>query len=171
MCDYSLHHFPNRLAQEGEPLVVHRFPSATLGLASIVDLRASANAKADQSRRGFWARIKDFFTMTEAKRVSAVCVPPGAQLMLRDIPARLQEEFKVQSEEQVVFTQLGADAFSYRDAVRFGNGREVLLQKLKEGQRVNVLCLSLPDELPQREEFVATPLIRWGRSDSQPMVR
>jgi hypothetical protein len=27
MCDYSLHHYPNRLAEEGEALVVHRFPS------------------------------------------------------------------------------------------------------------------------------------------------
>lgn len=52
-------------------------------------------------------------------------------------------------------TQLSAGAFSYRDAVRFSNGREVLLQRLKEGQRAVVLCLSLPDELPRREEFVA----------------
>jgi hypothetical protein len=34
MCDYSLAHYPNRLAVEGEQLVVHRFSSGTLGLAS-----------------------------------------------------------------------------------------------------------------------------------------
>ncbi len=155
MCDYSLHHFPNRLAQEGEPLVVHRFPSTTLGLASPADLRGSANIRVGQSRDGFWARLRDFFTVPKARTVPAVCVPPGAQLLLRDIPGHLQEELKVRSEEQVVFTQLGADPFCYRDAVRFRNGREVLLQRLKEGQRADVLCLSLPDELPQREEFVA----------------
>ena len=33
MCDYSLAHFPNRLAVEGEQLVVHRFATRTLGLA------------------------------------------------------------------------------------------------------------------------------------------
>jgi len=33
MCDYSLAHFPNRLAVEGEQLIVHRFDSGTLGLA------------------------------------------------------------------------------------------------------------------------------------------
>jgi len=32
MCDYSLAHFPNRLAVEGEQLVVHRFGARTLGL-------------------------------------------------------------------------------------------------------------------------------------------
>jgi hypothetical protein len=34
MCDYSLAHYPNRLAVEGEQLVVHRFSSGTVGLAS-----------------------------------------------------------------------------------------------------------------------------------------
>ena len=31
MCDYSLAHFPNRLAVAGEELVVHRFNTGTLG--------------------------------------------------------------------------------------------------------------------------------------------
>jgi hypothetical protein len=163
MCDYSLNHFPNRLAHEGETLVVHRFPSTTLGLASSVDLQAPPNAKAGQSRRGFWARVRDFFIMPEAKAVPAVCVPPGARLLLQGIPAHLREELNVRSEEEVVFTQLGADAFSYRDAVRFSSGREVLLQRLKEGQRALVLNLSLPDELPQREELVAATPGGWAR--------
>jgi hypothetical protein len=34
MCDYSLAGVPNRLAVEGEELVVHRFPTGALGLAS-----------------------------------------------------------------------------------------------------------------------------------------
>jgi hypothetical protein len=38
MCDYSLHVFPNRLASEGEELVVHRFGGTSLGLASRSDL-------------------------------------------------------------------------------------------------------------------------------------
>ena len=34
MCNYSLAGLPSRLAVEGEQLVVHRFPTGTLGLAS-----------------------------------------------------------------------------------------------------------------------------------------
>jgi hypothetical protein len=34
MCDYSLAGIPNRLAVEGEELVVHPFPTGALGLAS-----------------------------------------------------------------------------------------------------------------------------------------
>ena len=34
MCDYSLTGIPNRLAVEGEELVVHRFRTGSLGLAS-----------------------------------------------------------------------------------------------------------------------------------------
>ncbi len=45
--------------------------------------------------------------------------------------------------EEVTFTQISAAANSYRDAVRFANGREVRLQELREGQRVRVLDLSL----------------------------
>jgi hypothetical protein len=33
MCDYSLAHFPNRLAVEGEQLIVHRFDTLSIGLA------------------------------------------------------------------------------------------------------------------------------------------
>jgi hypothetical protein len=44
--------------------------------------------------------------------------------------------------EDVSFVQQNAEAFSYRDAVRFGNGKEILLQFLRLGQRVDVLRLS-----------------------------
>ncbi len=72
----------------------------------------------------------------------AVCVPPGARLLVRDIPARLQLELGLESEaEKVVFTQTSASA-SFRDAIRFRNGTDLLLQRLSEGQRVHVLALS-----------------------------
>ncbi len=47
----------------------------------------------------------------------------------------------------MTFTQITAAVNSYRDAVRFPNGREVRLQELREGQRVTVLDLSLAEEL------------------------
>jgi len=34
MCDYSLHGIKNRLAEEGEVLVVHRFHTGSKGLTS-----------------------------------------------------------------------------------------------------------------------------------------
>ena len=39
MCDYSLMAIPNRVAVSGDELVVHRFQTGTVGLASASDLR------------------------------------------------------------------------------------------------------------------------------------
>ena len=126
MCDYSLAGVPNRLAVEGEELVVHRFPTGTLGLAS-----------PDTSLARSW------FSMVRSARVTpAVCVPPGTRLLLRDIPADLQDALGVGTTEQVTFVQQSAEAYQYRDAVRFQNGREILLQELHCSQRVVVLSLS-----------------------------
>ena len=83
-------------------------------------------------------------------------MPPGARLLVRDIPKDLQGQLDVQATEEVTFVQLSAEAYQYRDAVRFRNGREVLLQRLKCGQRVKVLSLSCADsreaEHQRREE-------------------
>ena len=134
MCDYSLAGIPNRLAAEGEQLMVFRFPTGALGLTS-------PNA----SLWRFWS-----------KQTPAVCIPPGARLLLRDIPKHLQQHYHVQATEEVTFVQLSAEAYEYRDAVRFGNGREVLLQWLKCGQDVEVLSLcsdeSRQEEHQRREE-------------------
>jgi len=155
MCDYSLHQQRNRLALGGETLVVYRFPSSTLGLASPAELQAIADEKANRRRPRVWLAIVDFFSAPIGDKVTAVCVPPGAQLRLRDIPARLRQNLNVQDEEEVVFTQLSAESNRHRDAVRFGCGCEVLLQELEQGQRVFVISTFLPDEMPERVEFVA----------------
>ena len=42
MCDYSLMVIPNRLAQEGEELVTHRFWTGSLGFASPLDMCKAA---------------------------------------------------------------------------------------------------------------------------------
>ena len=124
MCDYSLAGIPNRLAVEGEELVVHRFSTGSIGLASPC---------ASPSR--WWS----------GKQTPAVCVPPSAQLLLRDIPKDLQEQFGVGGTEEVTFVQLSATVYQFRDAVRFSNGREIPLQKLRCGQHVDVLSLSSGD--------------------------
>ena len=123
MCDYSLAGLPSRLAVEGEQLVVHRFSTGSLGLASPCP-----------SLSRWWA-----------KQTPAVCVPPGAVLLLQDIPKDLQQQLGVGRTEDVTFVQVSATPYQYRDAVRFSNGREFLLQKLRCGQRVDILSLSSAD--------------------------
>ena len=142
MCDYSLHTQPNRLAIEGERLIVHRFSRGSIGLASPSDLQ-----DAKPQPWWSWTTIKTWFQIHEAelRPICAVCVPPGARLVVREIPENLQQEFKVSEAEQVTSVQLSADEYTYRDAVRFSNGSKLLLQKLHPGQRVDVLRLS-PDE-------------------------
>ena len=132
MCDYSLAGIPNRLAVEGEELVVHRFPTGSIGLASPCASR-------------WWS----------AKQNPAVCVPPGARLILHDVPERLQHNLTVGPIEEVTFVQLSATPYQFRDAVCFSNGREIRLQEFSEGMRVRVLKMSLPEDSsfePDREE-------------------
>jgi hypothetical protein len=137
MCDYSLTNVPNRLAEESESLVVHRFPSGTKGFAS------PAGLKPTEKPRGAFGLLMALCTPSVS---CAVCVPPGARLLLHDIPERLQQQLGVSAQEEVTFTQLSAEAYRHRDAIRFANGRQVLLQNLPQGQRVAVLCLSSEQE-------------------------
>ena len=117
MCDYSLMGFPNRLAVAGEELVVHRFPTTSLGLVSPSSLTPAEDSK--DRPRGFWSTLKSWFQ--EAPPVVAVCIPPGSQLLLQDVPSCIQERLRVGSIEEVTFTQTTASANAHRDAIRFGH--------------------------------------------------
>jgi hypothetical protein len=146
MCDYSLMAVPNRLAREGEELVTHRFPTGSLGMASPADVRAATTPR-PAARRSIWQNIRAFFDPTAAPAVCAVCLPPGARLLIRDIPPRLQQLWGVCDREEAVFTQISAAANTYRDAVRFAGGREVRLQEFREGMRVRVMDLTGTEQL------------------------
>jgi hypothetical protein len=152
MCDYSLMNVPNRLAREGEELVAHRFDSGSMGLASYADLHPNVDPSAP-AKKTFWSMVKQIVEAPAASQVPAVCIPPGAHLMLRDIPEQMQHERGIGAAEEVVFTQITAASHRYRDAVRFQDGQEVLLQWLREGQRVRVLALGpedgVADTLPE----------------------
>ena len=90
-----------------------------------------------------WQTIKSFFDPSrEAAVTPAVCIPPGAHLIVKDVPPDLQRQFHVSAEEGVVFTQISADVNSYRDAIRFQNGCQIRLRGLREGMRVEVLSLA-----------------------------
>jgi hypothetical protein len=146
MCDYSLMAMPNSLAVSGEELIVHRFEAGSVGLASALDLRRIKECRKAQFR-GVWPTIKAFFSPSDSRSIPAVCIPPGARLLIRDIPAKLQQECGFQDGvKEAVFTQVTAVVNTFRDAVRFQNGVEVLLQRFDEGQRVRVLDLSLAEE-------------------------
>ena len=145
MCDYSLMHYPNRLAVQDEELVAYRFPSGSIGLASPADLRPKP-APPGAAPEAFWARVKRWFEPVEACSIPAVCIPPGARLMLRDIGTSFQREHGLHKDEEGTFEQISANANAYRDAIRFRNGRVVRLQELPAGQPVLVLSLAAEEK-------------------------
>jgi hypothetical protein len=156
MCDYSLGGLPNRLAVDGDELVVHRFPTYSMGLAPAADLQSKTVSWRDQC---LWQRVKSFFVLTPfCSSIQAVCIPPGATLILKNIPDDLQRKWSVGQEETVLFTQISAEAHTYRDAVCFRNGRQVSLQHLTEGLLVKVLSL---EGESIREPAIAEPA--WHR--------
>ena len=162
MCDYSLMSFPNRLATAGEELVVHRFPGGSKGLAPSADsghgvVPFPSRRKTSRSLLGEIRSLFSDILASPAPNVSvtAVCIAPGTRLLLRDIPKRLQNEIGVRTVEEVTFTQMTSESFTYRDAVRFRNGREINLQRLEEGQRVRVLNLYSTDASDPKIEFLA----------------
>jgi hypothetical protein len=152
MCDYSLHALRNRLAVQGERLIIHRFQTGCLGLAS-----APEASEVPEVNVGFWRK---FFCLDEKARSAecAVCIPPGARLLLHNIPAGLRRRAQAAETEGVTFTQITVREYAYRDAVRFECGLTVLLQHLKPGQLVEVLSLSSEEtSFPERnlEEVLA----------------
>lgn len=159
MCDYSLHGVKNRLAVEGEQLRVHKFYTGSKGLAATEELEQLRQPTPVAEGASWWERFKAFFAdnspqvSNDSRRcVTAVCIPPGAQLELQGIPPHLQREFGIGPREYVTFVQLNAEAFRYRDAFRFDNGREVLIQKLNEDLRVEVLQLALAEDINEPAE-------------------
>jgi hypothetical protein len=141
MCDYSLMGIRNRLAVEGEELVTFRFSTGSVGLAPWRKGIEAVLAKT-YIQRGFWTTIRKFVWGTVRDTVPAVCVPPGARLLLIGVQRSVQQKAGVGAVEAVTFTQVTAAANRYRDAVRFPNGMEILLQDFAEGQRVRVFDLS-----------------------------
>ena len=147
MCDYSLAGLRTRLAVQGEELVLYRFPTGSLGLTSPAELEAH--------RKEFHGWQHRF----DPREVPcAVCIPLGARLLLRDIPEHLQKHLGVAVIENVVFTQRSGEVGTHRDGLRFTNGQEILLQRLAERQRAEVLSLS--SVFPEEETDAAAVVSR-----------
>ena len=103
MCDYSLHGIANRLAEEGEVLVVHRFYSGSTGLTSPEYLKPTEHP------RGWMAVLKSVFAAKS--RVCAVCVPDGAQLLLHEISPSLQQTYDLCTTDKLRANDAGVVAF------------------------------------------------------------
>ena len=115
MCDYSLELYRSRPAVQEEHYTLHRFPSGTMGFVSGTDCE------------------------------TAVCMPAGARLSLQGINETVQRAFSIGAAEEVTMTRLEVTGHAHRDAVRFANGREVLLQSLNAG----VTCTLAPRDLDE----------------------
>lgn len=76
MCDYSLEMYGSRPAQEGETLLVNRFPSGSIGFAAPDGLR------------------------------TPVCIQCDTSLLLTDIPTDVQASFGCGPSEKVKFIRL-----------------------------------------------------------------
>lgn len=143
MCDYSLHGIENRLAVEGEVLVVHRFHTGSKGLTSPSYLQADTKSK------HFLVLLAENFVKPSME--CAVCIPDGAELVLTGISPGFQFSNGVSSTEVVLFRQQSEKDSTYRDAIEFGNGMIVPLQDLEVGQRVGVIGLSAEVSSMRRE--------------------
>jgi hypothetical protein len=155
MCDYSLTGIPNRLATVGEELITHRFPTGSVGLASARDVaRISCREESQPRQRGFWGTIQYWIAGPKlAETICAVCIAPGTVLQMSRIPETLRRQFALSALEDVSFTQLTAEPFQYRDAIRFHNGRHLLLQSLQEGILFKVQSESAERSLNGRIEM------------------
>ena len=78
----------------------------------------------------------------ELGQVPAVCIPPGAQLFMNQIPEELRRKFALQAVEYVTFVQFIADSYRYRDGIRFRNGKQVSLQEITGNVRFEVISLA-----------------------------
>jgi hypothetical protein len=152
MCDYPPRSIRNRLAETGEDLVLHKFETGSFGFASAVDLQ-ECESKNEKTSSGIWAVMKDWLLLPQhSARVPAICVPPGAQLLLSDIPASVQASLYIRSSEIAVFTELHARHYRFRDALLLPNATRVLLQDLPEG--LHALVLSMSSDTCSKEQTV-----------------
>ena len=81
---------------------------------------------------------------------TAVCIPAESKLLLEGIGEGTQKEHGVGAVEEAVLTRL--EGGPYKDAVRFSNGAQVLLQHLDRGLTVVVMTYGPELDEPSRSE-------------------
>ncbi len=149
MCDYSLYTVKNRLACESDDLVLHRFDTGSLGFCAAAERELEMNRSS--LARGWSSFLRWVFPLKQCG-LTAVCLPPGARLLVSEVPLAAKPIWGMLEMKTVDFTQLSERSYSYRDAFRMPDGQEVLLQWLPEGLRATVLAMA------PNEEQVLTPI-------------
>ena len=96
---------------------------------------------------------------TEPGCMTAVCMMADTKLKLEGISLEVQLSLGIDETEEVTMTRL--DLGPYRDAIRFANGQEVLLQRLNPGVTATVLGITSGIE---REIADATALREFARA-------
>jgi len=86
----------------------------------------------------------------------AECVPAESQLLLQGIGDTVRERCGVGAVEEVVMIRL-LDGGPYKDAVRFSNGVEILLQRLDPGLVAVVVGSPEAQPRPATAEAAAEP--------------
>ena len=88
--------------------------------------------------------------------MTAVCLAPGAELLVTGVPVRFQQALGIPSSVTAKFDQVSADAYTYRDALQLGSGRPILLQRFDAGLRASVVRAGTTPRVElAREEEVA----------------
>lgn len=149
MCDYSLYTVKNRLACESDDLVLHRFDTGSLGFCANAELQNEINRSS--LARG-WAGFLRWVFPRRRCGLTAVCIPPGARLLISEVPVAAKPFWGGLEKQFINFTQLSERSYAYRDALRLPHGETVLLQKLPEGLRATVMALT-----PEAEEAFEVP--------------
>jgi hypothetical protein len=162
MCDYSLMNLQNRLADEGEILITHKFSTGSIGFVSPEELR-NAQPPSQCVPSGLWSKARAWFTSPARTAVTPVCIPPGARLKVQSIAENVRSVLDTAPGDVVVFTQTTATWNQFRDALRTGGKREVILQSVGEGLQVQVVSLALPDETQPTPEEYSYTLVRGRR--------
>jgi hypothetical protein len=154
MCDYSLYAIPNRLAEDGECVVLHRFGTGTIGFASVLDIPPT-KIEALSGWAAFRAAMKTLLSPRSCPCVTAVCMPPGTRLMITDMPVAAKRVGRVRLGDTVTVTEITSESYSYRDALILSNGKCVLLQDLPEGLQAVVLSTASElADMPLEEIYV-----------------
>lgn len=166
---FSLMKLSNRLALEGEELVAHKFRNGSMGLVSRSDFESwwtrsdtsqtGASLTAVQPRRNFWESLKDsllaFLMYYGLLGIGTSCSEPGpvvaipseALVRVFGISDDLQRLHHLRSTEDALFTKCAPPVDFCREALYFGNGVMVPLQRLHEGQRIKVLRRSWAESI------------------------
>jgi hypothetical protein len=85
----------------------------------------------------------------------AVCVPEATHLLVEGLGEGTQQAYGVGAVEQVVMTRL--EGGLYKDAVRFSNGTEVLLQKLDRG--LTAVIVGFAEKPGEAADVSVTPAV------------